>query len=176
MYLFFLIIRICFVSAARKHHCEKCYNNHMKNASAIFHHLFSNHKKFYESKCLGKLQELLPPKFKEYLTHLYIKNKTLYFVFSHPAFVMEFNYNKKVINDILKMLQKNYIFCHDITIASIKSYAKFTPPSTLQKSSPMQRYRERAEGKFTIYSSNEEIRKLLLAIQRSIQTNANATK
>ena len=145
----------------------------MKNPSIIFSHLFSNKQKFFTQKCLSKLTTLLPKRFGEHLHYSYVKNHTLYFVFDHPAFVMEFNYSKKDINDVLKLLRQKSGYCRDLDVQNIKAYYKFLP--SVQEHLPsILRYTERATGNFTIHTDNPKIRELMLKIQEAIRRNATA--
>ncbi len=104
--------------------------------------------------------------------YIYKKGGTLYFVLTHPGFLMEFNYNKKHINEVLNLLQKRFDACKDIEISQIKAYHKYTPPTPPPKPKPLQRYKERAKGEFEICTQNEELRKLLEQIRQRIKSDA----
>ncbi len=146
----------------------------MKNPSAIFSHLFSNNKhKFFTQKCLHKLKTLLPKRFGEHLHYSYVKNRTLYFVFDHPAFVMEFNYSKKDINALLKLLREKSGYCRDLDVITIKAYHKFIPTTQEQIPSVL-RYTERAKGDFAVHTDNPKIQELMHKIREAIRRNATS--
>lgn len=106
------------------------------------------------------------------ILYIYKKGDTLYFVLTHPGFLMEFNYNKKHINEVLNLLAERFEACSDIKISHIKAYHKYTPPAAPPKPKPLQRYKERARGEFEITTENEEFKKLLERIRQRIKSNA----
>ncbi len=134
------------------------------------HRLFPS-PKYIEQRCFRKLIALLPPRMQEHILYAYRRGEILYFVLKHPGFVMEFNYNKKHINEVLKLLQSRYPQCQKLKITTIKGYHKFIPQPQEQPS-PLLRYTERALGNFTIATQNEELRALLEKIQEAIKKNA----
>ena len=143
----------------------------MKNPSTILPHIFSNKPRFFTQKCLQKLTTLLPKRFAEHLHYMYLKNRTLYLVFDHPAFVMELNYSKKDINALLKMLRENYGFCRDIDVRTVKGYHKFIPAHQSETPSIL-RYSERAKGEFPNYATSEKTKALIEKIKEAIRRNA----
>ncbi len=146
----------------------------MKNPTTIFKHLYSHHPKFWQSRCFRKILSLLPPRFKDHILYLYQKNGTLYFVFNHPAFAMEFNYNKKPINDILKLAKEKIEECQILTFTHIKGYHKFVAPQEPYSPPPLQQYKEQAQGEFTIYTTDEKLSTLLAHIKDQIKKNASS--
>ncbi len=142
----------------------------MKNPKTILQHLYSNHPKFWQSRCFRKILSLLPPRFQQQILYIYLKNKTLYFVFSHPAFAMEFNYNKKVINEVLKLAKQNIHECKGLEFTHYKAYNKFIPTKQ-EEPTPSQCYCEKAKGNFTIYTTNEALAKIFIKIKEQIQKN-----
>ncbi|NPA56488.1 MAG: hypothetical protein GXO19_01990 [Epsilonproteobacteria bacterium] len=101
--------------------------------------------------------------------YLYRRNRTLYFVFKHPGFVMEINYNKKLIKDLLTLLRERYKVCRHIEIEQIRAYAKFLPP---EEKSGRERweesYEEWATGNFP---SSENFPELFEKIKEAIRRN-----
>ncbi len=106
------------------------------------------------------------------ILYIYKKGETLYFVLAHPGFLMEFNYNKKHINEVLNLLSKRFKACEDIKISHIKAYHKYIPPPPPKKPKPIQRYKERALGEFEIATKNEELQKIFEQIRQRIRDNA----
>jgi len=109
----------------------------------------------------------------EALLYIYKRGATLYFVFKHSGFVMEFNYSKNHINELLKLLQKEYPHCQDLHITTLKAYDKFVP--TTQKPPPYRSlYTERAKGDFEINTDNKEIEEILQKIKKAIRKNGSS--
>ena len=148
----------------------------MKEPATIFKHLYSHHPKFWQSRCFAKILSLLPPKFKDHILYIYQKNSILYFVFNHPAFRAEFNYNKKHINEILKLAKQKIQECQALTFTQIRAYDKFIPPKVELTPPSSQCYSERAKGDFVIYPKNKELSLLLSKIKEQIQKNGSFAK
>ncbi len=138
------------------------------------HRLFSA-KKYFEQRCFKQLASLLPPRMREHLLYIYKKGETLYFVFKHPGFVMEFNYSKNHINELLKMLQKEHPECQELQIRTLKSYHKFTIEEEVP-TKPKFIYTEQARGEFEIRSRNQQLKELLEKIKEAIRKNAASAK
>ncbi len=105
------------------------------------------------------------------ILYIYKKDDTLFFVLKHPGFVMEFNYNKKHINDVLNLLRKKSDLCKDLQVSKIKNYYKFVAEPKPPQPKPLQRYKERAKGEFEIQTQNEELRQILEKIRQRIQAH-----
>ncbi len=146
----------------------------MKKKKNILSHLFSNPIKLQEHKCLNRLKALLPKRFQQSLVSIYKKGHILYFVFNHQGLVMEFNYIKKDINELLKMVQMHDKNCTLLEIKQIKSYAKFQTKAPTQKQKSIQRYRERSRATFEIVPSNPELKMLLQKIKEAIKKNGRS--
>ncbi len=117
----------------------------------------------------------MPKRFRDQILYIYKKQGVLYFVLKHPGFVMEFNYNKKHINEVLKLAKKEYLFCKDLEFTQIKCYAKFQPPMQEQSANSPQRYSERATGVFKVEVENEKLASIFARIKEAIKNNAKAT-
>ncbi|BCD67670.1 hypothetical protein [Nitratiruptor sp. YY09-18] len=145
----------------------------MKNPSHIFTHLFPQKKRFFTQKCLNKLISLLPSSFKEHILYAYTKGNILYFVFDHPAFKMEFNYSKKDINDILKILRSHDPYCSDLCVKDLRAYYKFLPREE-KKIKKICRYTEKAQGDFEIATTNKELQEIFQKIKDAIKKNGSS--
>jgi len=102
--------------------------------------------------------------------YLYRRNETLYFVLEHPGFVMEINYNKSLIKELLTLLAQRYETCARIKISTIKAYAKPLPPRPRPKRWRIA-YKERARGDFPCEG---EFAPILEKIKKAIRNNADA--
>ena len=70
----------------------------------ILSHLKNNpeFRKINTQETIQKFIELLPLKLKKGIKFAYVKRQILYFVLTHPVYKMEFEYNKSLINALLK--------------------------------------------------------------------------
>jgi hypothetical protein len=139
----------------------------MKNPKTILAHLFENPSKFYEQRCFNRLKSLLPKTLQEAILYIYRRNDVLYFVLKHPGYVMEVNYNKNLIKELLTLLKSKELYCNEIEISRIKAYAKFVPKKEVA-TKPMQRYEERASGNF---ESSKEFAHIFEKIKKAIKAN-----
>ena len=104
------------------------------------------------------------------ILYIYRRNSVLYFVLKHPGFVMEVNYNKNLIKDLLTLLKSKEAICNDIEISQIKAYAKFIPQKEAAPK-PLQRYKERSTGNF---ASSKEFAEIFEKIKEAIKANGES--
>ncbi len=141
----------------------------MKKIDDILHNLFSN-KNFLEQQCFNRLLKALPHTTRQMVSHIYRRDRVLYFVLTHPGYQIEFNYSKKLINDILNRLKEIDGRCKALQIDEIKAYAKFIP-QTKPKKRGLQTYKERASGEFEIETKNPDIEEIFQKIKEAIRKN-----
>ena len=108
----------------------------MKNVKSILNHIFPTSKKIEEHRCFSKILSLFPKNLKEHTIFCYKRDKTLFFVVDHPAIKMEFNYNQKLINELLNIAKKNVKECKDLDIIGYKA---FISNKILQNKSPIKK-------------------------------------
>ncbi len=84
---------------------------------------------------------------------------------------MEFNYNKKVINDVLKLAKQKIDECQGLEFTHYKAYNKFISTKKEESLPLYQRYSEKAKGSFTIFTNNEKLANILIKIKEQIQKN-----
>ncbi len=135
----------------------------MKKINEILSHLKNNpeFRKINTQKTIQNFIELLPLKLKKGIKFAYIKRQILYFVLTHPVYKMEFEYNKSLINALLKKAH----------IANIEDLKFFVTNKIEQKKDNkiiVQKYKERSYGIFEnsitdekLYKKIEEIRKII---------------
>jgi len=142
----------------------------MKNVKSILNHIFPIKKRFNEHKCFHKIVSLLPKNLKEHVLFCYIKNGTLFFVLDHPGIKMEFNYNKKLINELLNIAQKNILECNDLKIKDFKSFISHKKKELISIKTNSTYY-EKAKGDFEIFAKKDEIKSIFEKIQKAIKNN-----
>ena len=73
----------------------------------ILSHLKNNpeFRKINTQETIQRFINILPLKLKKGIKFAYVKRQILYFVLTHPVYKMEFEYNKSLINTLLKKAQ-----------------------------------------------------------------------
>ena len=143
----------------------------MKKASQIINSLQNKPQfsKLSKYKCIAKIQSMFMPLVQKMIKFAYIKNETLFFVFSHPAGKQEFDNSIQNIKSALKFYTPQE--CSDEVIRDIKAFVTHTP--SLQTQSPKNKedlvYQERAKGEFEISVHDEKLHTLIASIQKIIK-------
>ena len=135
----------------------------MKNVSEILSHLKNNpeFRRINTQSIITKFIDLLPDKLKKGIKFAYVKREILFFVLSHPVYKMEFEYNKSLINDLLR--QAN--------IANIQELRFFVTNKIERKEKKIEvsyTFKERSYGIFDnpiknkkLHQKVEDIRKII---------------
>ncbi len=135
----------------------------MKKINEILSHLKNNpeFRKINTQETIQKFIELFPLKLKKGIKFAYVKRQILYFVLTHPVYKMEFEYNKNLINSLLK--KSNIANVEDIKFFITNKIEK-KEEVTEQKNS----FEERSYGIFensitneNLYRKVEEIRAII---------------
>jgi hypothetical protein len=116
----------------------------------------------------------MPPRFANAIAFFYIKNNTLFGGLSHPGFKMELNYNKDLINTLLKQLTIIDLDCAEIfkDVKKIEFFvSKFHTPAPIITTKTDIKYKELASGNFKIDVKDSEILKILNRIKEDIKKN-----
>jgi hypothetical protein len=143
----------------------------MKKASQIINSLQNKPQfsKLLKYKCIAKIQSMFMPLVQKMIKFAYIKNETLFFVFSHPAGKQEFDNSIQNIKSALKFHTPQE--CSENVIRDIKAFVTHTPPTQTQ--TPQQKkelfYPERAKGDFEITVHDEKLHTLITSIQKIIK-------
>jgi uncharacterized protein YchJ len=83
---------------------------------------------------------------------------------------MEFNYNKSLIRELLKIVKTTTPECKKFT--DIKGYASTKPYTKQQiKEEEIQSYKERSDGEFLSCFNNKELEKISQEIKNIIKHN-----
>ena len=137
----------------------------MKKLNEILSHLKNNpeFRRINTQDTIQKFIELLPPQLKKGIKFAYIKRQTLYFVLTHPVYKMEFEYNKNLINSLLKKA----------LIANVEELQFFVTnriekKKKIEKDARSNNFKERSYGIFAnpiknekLHNKVEEIRKII---------------
>ena len=128
--------------------------SHLKNSPEF--------RKINTQETLQRFINLLPEKLKKGVKFAYIQRQILYFVLTHPVYKMEFEYNKSLINDLLKKFN----------IANIES-VKFFVTNKIEKKENIQEdktyYKERSFGIFENNTVNSKLHKQFEEIRKIIK-------
>jgi len=146
----------------------------MKDAKSIISHLVQqpSMKKYAHMHCFERLLGLLPKSFTSLVRFVYTKNETLFFVLSHPAGKMEFNYKRSLIKSLLSQIIIHFPECDCLHVKEIQSFVtnqrEKEIPLSLSTHIP---YEERATGTFTNHCQDPKLNALFEAIKETISTH-----
>lgn len=134
--------------------------------SVILSHLKNNpeFRKINTNKSIQQLIEILPLKLKKGVKFAYVKRQILYFVLTHPVYKMEFEYNKALINSLLKT----------VNIANIENVQFFVTNKREKKEKKVEEspsYKERSYGIFANSIKDEELHNKLEEIRDIIKNS-----
>ena len=137
----------------------------MKKMNEILCHLKNNpeFRKINTQETIQKFIELLPLKLNKGIKFAYVKRQILYFVLTHPVYKMEFEYNKSLINALLKKAN----------IANVEE-VKFFVTNKIEKKKQKEikkddYFKERSYGIFQNSIKDEELHKKIEEIRSIIK-------
>lgn len=138
----------------------------MKNVRDI--ELFSQNRSFDKKlrtyRSMLKLKLTLPQRVRDSVMFMYVKNRTLYFVLDHPAYVMEFNnYSLGVIKGLLKSVPLE-------GLEEIKDVKCFVSNKIKKEESVDEdnSYKEHSRGEFENHLKDEKLREKVEEIREVI--------
>lgn len=136
----------------------------MKKINEILSHLKNNpeFRKINTQETIQKFIELLPLKLKKGIKFAYIRRQILYFVLTHPVYKMEFEYNKSLINSLLKKSQ----------IANVEDVKFFVTNRIEKKEKKVEvenKYKERSYGIFENSITDKELHEKVEEIRAIIK-------
>ena len=129
----------------------------------ILSHLKNNpeFRKINTQETIQKFIELLPLKLKKGIKFAYVKRQILYFVLTHPVYKMEFEYNKSLINSLLKKAQI-------ANVEELKFFVTNKIERKVKEEKKEEKFKERSYGIFAnkiqdeeLHNKVEEIRKII---------------
>ncbi|XPV69798.1 MAG: DUF721 domain-containing protein [Halarcobacter sp.] len=138
----------------------------MKKINEILSHIknYPEFRKINTHETIQRFIEILPLKLKKGIKFAYVKRQTLYFVLTHPVYKMEFEYNKSLINTLLKKAN----------IANIEDL-KFFVTNQIEKKQESKTeesfYKERSYGIFENPISDEKLHKRFEEIRAIIKSS-----
>ena len=138
----------------------------MKNMNVILSHLKNNpeFRKINTNNSIQTLIDILPLKLKKGVKFAYVKRQILYFVLTHPVYKMEFEYNKALINSLLKK----------VNIANVENIQFFVTNKKEKKKKVVEQvpyYKERSYGIFSNSIQDENLHKTLEEIRAIIKSS-----
>ncbi len=131
----------------------------------ILCHLKNNpeFRKINTQETIQKFIELLPLKLKKGIKFAYVKRQILYFVLTHPVYKMEFEYNKSLINALLK--KSNIANVEEVKFFVTNKIEK----RKQQKVNQDDTFTERSYGIFQNSVQNEELHEKIEKIRSIIK-------
>lgn len=147
----------------------------MKNAAQIIDSIQNSPRfsKLSHYKCIKIVQSMFTPPVQKMISFAYIKNRTLFFVFSHPVGKQEFDNSIQTIKSALKFYTPPECHeCEEIIFDDIKAFVTHTPrPREIPLQETQQSYPERSSGEFDINVKDEKLVSIIKSIQEIIKKN-----
>ena len=136
----------------------------MKKMNEILCHLKNNpeFRKINTQEVIQRFIELLPLKLKKGIKFAYVKKQILYFVLTHPVYKMEFEYNKSLINTLLKKAQI-------ANVEELKFFVTNKIEKRVKKEIKFEYYKERSYGIFENSIQDEKLHKKIEDIRSIIK-------
>lgn len=136
----------------------------MKKINEILSHLKNNpeFRKINTQETIQKFIELLPLKLKKGIKFAYIRRQILYFVLTHPVYKMEFEYNKSLINSLLKK-------SHIANVEDVKFFVTNRIEKKEKKVEIENNYKERSYGIFENSITDKELHEKVEEIRAIIK-------
>ena len=130
----------------------------------ILCHLKNNpeFRKINTQETIQRFIDLLPLKLRKGIKFAYVKKQILYFVLTHPVYKMEFDYNKSLINSLLKKA----------AIANVEELKFFVSNKIEKKVKTEQKFeyfKERSYGIFSNSIKDEKLHKKVEEIRNIIK-------
>jgi len=101
----------------------------------------------------------LPPRFKQAIAFIYIKDNTLFLALSHPGYKMELNYNKDLFKSLLETVQKYAPECTKYQADSVVVFnSKFHTPKNEDRADTIPYYNELSSGEFWMEFDDDKLR------------------
>lgn len=146
----------------------------MKNSQQILSSLQNRtqFKKLSHVFCIKKIQTLFTQPLQQMIVYGYIKNKTLYFVLSHPWAKQEFHHIIQSIKTPLKQFVQQE--CAEIEIADIKAYVSHKPVQNTglyTGASNQENFAQRADAKFVNNTTDKQLHDLFEEIREILKKN-----
>ena len=138
----------------------------MKPAKEIITHLLSPYQdKIEQKRCLKKIIALLPKKYNNYITSIYVKGEVLIINVSHQAIKQELFYNKNLIFSIIKVMHQANI-CKAVNPKKILTNYKYKKS---KKTNPIYKFYKKPAGNFRIKVKHKEIEEKFKEIKESLK-------
>ncbi|WP_456431509.1 DciA family protein [Nitratifractor sp.] len=120
--------------------------------------------------------ELLPPRFREAIAFVTVKNGQLMVALRHPGFKMELNYNQELLKSLLSTLIAHRRECAFMEARSVAIFLSrhHTPPGERPSSDPG--YSETATGDFPLSVHDRDLAGIFESIRSHIRKNRRRSR
>jgi len=122
-------------------------------------------------RCYGQFLGMLPPRFREAIGFVYVRNRTLHVALRHPGYKMELNYNQELLKSLLATLGEHQPECAhlraDRVVLFVSRYASSSVTGTDNEES-VPYYTELAEGTFVNRTETPELHEQFEQLRRTI--------
>jgi len=127
-----------------------------------------------QHRCYRRFLSMLPPRFREAIGFVYVRQATLYVALRHPGYKMELNYNKELLKSLLTTLVESDKGCQELRADSVVLFnSRYAPdPSPSDKdSATVPYYHELSRGTFEDHSTDPDLHAQFERLRQAIQRN-----
>ena len=124
-------------------------------------------------RCYRRFLAMLPPRFREAIGFVYVRDNTLHVALRHPGYKMELNYNKELLKSLLTTLIQVNPSCEKLRADKVvlfnSRYVTHKPLGGDPATVPY--YHELSEGTFEDHSSDPDLHQQFQRLRDAIQLN-----
>ncbi len=150
----------------------------MKTAQSLCAALTHSHtfRPLSRHRCYRAFLEMLPPRFRQAIAFVTIKNDQLMVALTHPGLKMELNYNQELLKSLLSTLRTHRPECAFMRAEKVVVFlSRYHRLADAAPEPSVPHYREQATGEFSESPSHPELAESLERIRHWILKNREAT-
>ena len=150
----------------------------MKESSSILASVLgaSQFQPLRQHRCYRQFLELLPPRFRNAIAFVTVKNRRLMVGLSHPGYKMELNYNQELLKGLLSTLIRHRPECAFMEADRLVFFHSRYHPLTNEDPDTVPHYRELARGEFQTLPEDEALRERFEKIRHWIRKNRESAR
>jgi len=145
----------------------------MKTAQSLCASLVSSRhfRPLSQHRCIRMFLEMLPPRFRQAIAFVTVKESRLMVGLAHPGFKMELNYNQDLLKSLLTTLRAHHPECAFMQAEEIVIFhSRYHRREASRIPETVPRYPERAKGRFEAQVEDPAVAEILERIRRQIQS------
>jgi len=126
-------------------------------------------------RCYRKFLTLLPPRFRDAIAFIYVREAVLHIALRHPGYKMELDYNKELLKSLLETLTTSDKACHHLQADRVILFnSRYVSASTPDSSETVPHYHELADGSFEDHTTHPDLRAQFKRLRHIIRTHRHS--